>query len=95
MSNEVGAWAVFENDECTNTIMATPSVIEEFSQKYPDRFYILASLYGLEEGDAICIGDWREKQEDGRYKYFRNVETGISESGEIIYEKKELLQSKK
>ncbi len=95
MSNEIGNYAQFESGKCVNVIVATPSVIEDFSQKYPDRFYILASLYGLEEGGAICIGDWREKQEDGRYKYFRNVETGISESGEIIYEKKELLQSKK
>lgn len=91
MSNEVGVWAVFENDKCTNVIMATPSVIEEFSQRYPETGYVLASTYGLEVGDCLLIGDFREKQADGSYKYFRNEIVSTDEQRKFIYEPKELV----
>lgn len=91
MSNDVEKYAQFENDKCVNIIMATHSVIEEFSQKYPERFYILSKAYGLKEGDSIRRDDFREKQEDGSYKYFRNVPVDMTESGEFVYEKKELI----
>lgn len=91
MSNDVEKYAQFENDKCVNIIMATHSVIEEFSQKHPERFYILSKAYGLKEGDSIRRGDFREKQDDGSYKYFRNVVVGVDEQGETIYETRELI----
>lgn len=91
MSNNVKIWAVFENDKCINSILATPSVIEEFSQRNPSTGYVLIESYGLEEGDCLTLGDFREKQEDGSYKYFRNVVVGVDEQGETIYETRELI----
>lgn len=91
MSNEVGVWAVFENDKCTNVIMAMPSVIEDFSQQYSETWYVLASTYGLEAGNCLTMSDFREKQDDGTYKYFRNEIVGVNEQGEFIYETRELI----
>lgn len=91
MSNEVLQWAVFEKDECVNIMRATPSVIEEFQKRHPETGYVLASAYGLGAGDRIRIGDFREKQEDESYKYFRNVPVDMNESGEFVYETKELI----
>ena len=91
MSNNVMLYAVFNNDKCANIIRATPSVIEEFSQSYSKMSYILASTYGLEVGDCLLIGDFREKQADGSYKYFRNEIVGADEQRKFIYEPKELI----
>lgn len=91
MSNDVGVWAVFENDKCTNAIMATPSVIEDFSHRHPETGYVLASTYGLEAGDCLTMSDFREKQVDGSYKYFRNEIVGVDKQRKFIYEKKELI----
>lgn len=91
MSNELGNWAVFENDKCVNIIIARPSVIEEFQQRHPNKGYILAKTYGLEAGDSIRISDFRRLQDDGSYKYFRNVIVGVDEQGEFIYETKKLI----
>lgn len=91
MSNEVGIWAVFEDEKCVNVILATPSVIEDFQQTNPETGYILANSYGLEKGNTLQIGDFREKQEDGSYKYFRNEIVGVNEQGEFIYVTRELI----
>ena len=91
MSNDVDVWAVFENDKCTNVIMATPSIIEDFSHRHPEAGYVLASTYGLEAGDCLTMGDFREKQADGSYKYFRNEIVGVDEQRKFIYETKELI----
>lgn len=91
MSNEVLQWAVFEKDECVNVMRAMMSVIEEFQKRYTETGYVLASAYGLEAGDRLRIGDFREKQDDGTYKYFRNVVVGVDEQGETIYETRELI----
>lgn len=91
MSNELGNWAVFENDKCANVIIARPSVIEEFQQRHSETDYIFAKTYGLEAGDCLTMDDWREKQDDGSYKYFRNVVVGVDEQGETIYETRELI----
>lgn len=91
MSNKVEVWAVFENDKCANTIMATSSVIETFSKRNPNTGYVLASTYGLEVGDRLIIGDFREKQADGSYKYFRNEVVSADERSGLVYETKELI----
>lgn len=90
-NNELGNWAVFENDECVNVMVARPSVIEDFQQKQLNTGYILAKTYGLKAGDSIRIGDFRRLQDDGSYKYFRNEIVGADEQSMFVYETKELI----